>query len=873
METYEEPIDDFVLGGSQRSGFIASLIAKKEAGKDFDPLANKQGRKKRGLTRFDKNKIDLVSDNIIDNVLKSKPLEKWRDKQVETYKKKKVFSPNLPYPGKQPSKEGMSKTDMLKMLTIKEIRDLVSTLRGKLNKDGKPKDKAELLKTLSNYSMDKLMTGIGAVVPPEKIEKLQGKLYPMWKNPKKPEKKEPEPEPEPEPKAKAKPNYEEMDIGKILEDKTPGARTDYHLLESMLKDYDKEFKKRPTKEKVSYYERISQRPFRPNDKELMRIHPENILTKKFIDYAFGKYPKEMEHFRKGFEKWAKKRFADYSPETAYKGFGMPPEKLFYESAKQSYEKVAPNNLNGFQKIADTPTLDAYMRPSDKTILIASRGTNLTSFNDLKADASLVANNLVNTNRYAEDKNALMKVMEQYPPEQYEYYLSGHSLAGAIITQLKRDFPFLKTAVAYNSAFQTKDLTQQPANVRRYYTDKDFLYNLGGKYFRNNIVIPADKEQAQGFFQRIKSALTPSGITGHSLSNFEKVYKGQGILKLTGSGLSKEEIRDIKIFLMEFVWREIRRHRGVIEAGTRAPGVVVQEIIRNIEGYIRANAIAGENVSFTENQLGTGFRVERPEDIPDVLSLVREYVPKIISEYNLSAGTTEGLGAPLNSLRDYILANNQFVGNGKPISIARDMSKRPRPFSAKEIQQVKKAREDYYKTLPPAMTLEEAQLKPLMDNPLGRFAFEVAKVGQNIVKPVIREAINLIPETKGLKELKQVAKNVIDILPEDRRLDDGRLSGLRDRAVSGVQNFSPVQKQARNLGLLGDGKAEPEDQIDFDKIQWGTFEAGMKRYKKQHPYSKVKTLEDFAKIIRKNPNKFSKAMVKKANFYLNVLKKD
>jgi hypothetical protein len=631
METYEEPIDDFVLGGSQRSGFIASLIAKKEAGKDFDPLANKQRRKKRGLTRFDKNKIDLVSDNIIDNVLKSKPLEKWRDKQVETYKKKKVFSPNLPYPGKQPSKEGMSKTDMLKMLTIKEIRDLVSTLRGKLHKDGKPKDKAELLKTLSNYSMDKLMTGIGAVVPPEKIEKLQGKLYPMWKNPKKPEKKEPEPEPEPEP-----------------------------------------------------------------------MKQTNIRS--FIKKT---------------------------------GKGMPPEKLFYESAKQSYEKVAPNNLNGFQKIADTPTLDAYLRPSDKTILIASRGTNLSSFNDLKADASLVANNLVNTNRYAEDKNALVKVMEQYPPEQYEYYLSGHSLAGAIITQLKRDFPFLKTAVAYNSAFQTKDLTQQPANVRRYYTDKDFLYNLGGKYFRNNIVIPADKEQAQGFFQRIKSALTPSGITGHSLSNFEKVYKGQG----------------------------------------------------------------------------------------------------------------------------------------KPISIARNMTKRPRPFSAKEIQQVKKAREDYYKTLPPAMTLEEAQLKPLMDNPLGRFAFEVAKVGQNIVKPVIREAINLIPETKGLKELKQVAKNVIDILPEDRRLDDGRLSGLRDRAVSGVQNFSPVQKQARNLGLIGDGKAEPEDQIDFDKIQWGTFEAGMKRYKKQHPYSKVKTLEDFAKIIRKNPNKFSKAMVKKANFYLNVLKKD
>jgi len=642
------PIDGYVLGGSKRSGFIATLIAKKEAGEDWDPEANESGKTKKYWEEsvpFNLKKPKYVSDNIIDSVAKSKPLKKWRDNQLEKYEKDKEENPDTPNPGMNPSVEGMSKKDMLKMLNIPEMKRVVEALGGNLKTKGRNKTKEELINTLERRSVGDLISIMSGVVAEDKMEKINLKLYPMWKNP---------------------------------SSATRGRATE--------KEESREKRLRRARE----YKRERK------EREIMTGEDKDIV-----------------------------------------GSGAPPEKLFYLSAKASYDSKAPDKLDGYTKIADTPSLDAYLRPSDKSILIASRGTNISSFNDLKADASLVANNLVNTNRYAEDKNALMKIMEQYPPDLYEYYLSGHSLAGAIVSQLKRDFPFLKMAVVYNPAFQTKDLTQQPANVRRYYTDKDFLYNLGGKYFRNNIVIPADKEQAQGFFQRIKSALTPSGITGHSLSNFEKVYKGQG----------------------------------------------------------------------------------------------------------------------------------------KPISIARNMSKRPRPFSAKEIQQVKKTREDYYKTLPPAMTLEEAQLKPLMDNPLGRFAFEVAKVGQNIVKPVIREAINLIPETKGLKELKQVAKNVIDILPEEERLRDDRLSGLRDRAVSGVQNFSPVQKQARNLGLIGDGKTDPEDQIDFDKIKRGTFEAGMKRYKKQHPYSKVKTLEDFAKIIRKNPKKFSKAMVKKANFYLNVLKKD
>lgn len=213
-----------------------------------------------------------------------------------------------------------------------------------------------------------------------------------------------------------------------------------------------------------------------------------------------------------------------------RGGGVPPEKVFFEGADKAYDAKAPPAIGDGQyvKILDTPTFDAYLRQSDKSILLASRGTALNSWNDLKADAFLLANRLKQTKRYATDVNALRAVVAKYPPEQgYEYYIAGHSLAVAIANQLMRDFPFIRYAVGYNGAFQSFDLQNQLPNIKRLYTDKDFLYNLGGKFFRGVKVIPFQEQTAQGFFGRIKSALTPSGIKGHTINNFKKLYGGAG----------------------------------------------------------------------------------------------------------------------------------------------------------------------------------------------------------------------------------------------------------------------------------------------------------------------------------------------------------
>lgn len=216
--------------------------------------------------------------------------------------------------------------------------------------------------------------------------------------------------------------------------------------------------------------------------------------------------------------------------------GAPPQKAYFQSAEGAYEPNAPKVLSGdFSLVMDSPTFDAYVNDNAKEVLIAPRGTDPKSFEDLKADGSLAFNQLRNSRRYARDKTMFIKLTQQFPPEQYSYYASGHSLSGAIITQLRRDYPFIKMGVAYNSAFQPQDLITQDPTIRRIYTDKDFLYNLGGKFFRNIQVIPMKQEQATGFFGKLKQKLTPSGLQGHSLSNFKPLYGGQECSTGTGIG--------------------------------------------------------------------------------------------------------------------------------------------------------------------------------------------------------------------------------------------------------------------------------------------------------------------------------------------------
>ena len=188
-----------------------------------------------------------------------------------------------------------------------------------------------------------------------------------------------------------------------------------------------------------------------------------------------------------------------------------PERVFFDAAKQSYSTNPARQIDGFNLLRDTPTMDAYIKGND--ILLGVRGTKLTDFSDIKADASLPFNMLAGTNRYAKDKAFVQGLLRQYPFERFNYYLSGHSLGGAIETQLKRDFPRMRYAVEYNPAFQPKDYTSPISGIQRIYTSSDFLYQLGGRFFGGNVVVnPA---------RNVTGNTLVDGITGHVLDNFEK----------------------------------------------------------------------------------------------------------------------------------------------------------------------------------------------------------------------------------------------------------------------------------------------------------------------------------------------------------------
>lgn len=204
------------------------------------------------------------------------------------------------------------------------------------------------------------------------------------------------------------------------------------------------------------------------------------------------------------------------------GFGVrPSDKDFFKITKQQYKKNGDVQVGNYKLVFDSPTVKAYLS-GDQSIMLAIRGTD--DKRDVSADAQIAFNRLKYSDRYNLDKNIINQIVQAFPPNQYDYYLTGHSLGGAIINQLKRDFPFLKDSVQFNPAFQPYDLfSQQATQNKRYYTQDDPLYKIGGRLFSNEIVVPTQKptismpsnfaSQAFNYYQ------------GHALDNFNTVLGG------------------------------------------------------------------------------------------------------------------------------------------------------------------------------------------------------------------------------------------------------------------------------------------------------------------------------------------------------------
>lgn len=204
--------------------------------------------------------------------------------------------------------------------------------------------------------------------------------------------------------------------------------------------------------------------------------------------------------------------------------GKPSDKHYYKSALSSYEKKAFNSINGYTNVFDGETIDAFLNPSNNEILIGIKGTTL-NMNDLKADLNIIGNNLEKTDRFKKDLIQFKKIVNDYPPDKYYYYLSGHSLGGASVKLLKKKFPFIIEAQTFNSASQPMDLVKQDKDVLDNYIDKDFLYNITGRFINNKRVYPYKAKPTKGVFGWLKQKATPTPINAHKLDQFD--FKGNG----------------------------------------------------------------------------------------------------------------------------------------------------------------------------------------------------------------------------------------------------------------------------------------------------------------------------------------------------------
>ncbi len=120
----------------------------------------------------------------------------------------------------------------------------------------------------------------------------------------------------------------------------------------------------------------------------------------------------------------------------------------------------------------------------------------------------------------------------------------------------------------------------------------------------------------------------------------------------------------------------------------------------------------------------------------------------------------------------------------------------------------------------------------------------------------------------------------DINSQIEQLKKGKMNKIKMNKIARLTEMKHINEMkgkgvdsddfsSDDSDLEGDG-IDNVDDIDFDNIKWGSFTNQFDRYNATHKKSPLKDLESFAKMILKDPKKFSTTTTKRARFYLNVL---
>lgn len=195
--------------------------------------------------------------------------------------------------------------------------------------------------------------------------------------------------------------------------------------------------------------------------------------------------------------------------------GLEPLHYDYWKAARDVYNSQDTVHDGFELIAKSGTAEAWKRDYDKDILVAFRGTKGSE--DYASDLNIISGLNFRANaRYMRDKEFFKAVRLLYPPlDGWSYYVTGHSLGGAIATAIVEDFPDVVHAREYNPAIFHDDV-RNDALIDRIYNSRDpiYLYHKG-RNFATKVVTNNPK---------LVNYFTP--YAAHSLEELEEFEKVQ-----------------------------------------------------------------------------------------------------------------------------------------------------------------------------------------------------------------------------------------------------------------------------------------------------------------------------------------------------------
>lgn len=198
----------------------------------------------------------------------------------------------------------------------------------------------------------------------------------------------------------------------------------------------------------------------------------------------------------------------------------------YEMAARSYDRT--RRVTGgeqYEFVAKTPTAEAIYDRESNTLRIGIRGTD--SLHDIATDTYITPGKLAATSRYRKDKKFTEDAIARYPGATVE--VSGHSLGGAIASQLKRDVPGVTSARTFNQAVAPQDLIGSKANegIQRTYMQNDPLYAFtGGMLAQGNRVLQGNTGHSlKGMREHLNTDFDPNSLEAAQNNALKGASKG------------------------------------------------------------------------------------------------------------------------------------------------------------------------------------------------------------------------------------------------------------------------------------------------------------------------------------------------------------